>query len=68
MHLLRGVDLSEVHLSEGTLQDVLAGVASWTVITSDNRDVLPGLGDKSVAHVITDPPYELKGLASHDCC
>jgi site-specific DNA-methyltransferase (adenine-specific) len=52
------VDLSEVHLSEGTLQDVLTGSASWTVITADNRDVLPGLGDKSVAHVITDPPYE----------
>ena len=30
----------------------------WTVIHGDCLEVLPTLGDRSVAHVITDPPYE----------
>lgn len=42
---------------EGTLAAVLAGEARWTVICGDNADVLPGLPDASVDHVITDPPY-----------
>lgn len=37
---------------------VLAGEARWAVVCADNAEVLPGLADKSVAHVITDPPYE----------
>ena len=37
--------------------DVLAGRARWSVVHGDNRDVLPTLPAKSVAHVITDPPY-----------
>lgn len=41
-----------------TVADVLEGRARWALIHGDNRDVLPTLGDKSVAHVITDPPYE----------
>jgi site-specific DNA-methyltransferase (adenine-specific) len=44
-------------VSEGTLQDVLAGNATWCVCLGDCREVLPTLPDKSVAHVITDPPY-----------
>lgn len=36
---------------------VLAGESRWTVIHADNAEVLPTLGEKSVAHVITDPPY-----------
>lgn len=42
---------------EGTLAAVLAGEARWTVICGDNTEVLPGLPDASVDHVITDPPY-----------
>lgn len=39
------------------VNDVLEGRARWCVIHGDNADVLPVLPDKSVAHVITDPPY-----------
>lgn len=42
-----------------TIEDVLDGRARWCVIHGDNADVLPMLPDKSVAHVITDPPYEI---------
>lgn len=41
-----------------TVADVLEGRASWCVVCADNAEVLPTLPDKSVAHVITDPPYE----------
>lgn len=37
--------------------DVIEGRARWCVVHGDNREVLPTLGDKSVTHVITDPPY-----------
>lgn len=40
-----------------TIQDVLEGRARWCVVHGDNREVLPTLPEKSVAHVITDPPY-----------
>lgn len=40
-----------------TPAQVLDGSARWCVVHADNRDVLPTLPDKSVAHVITDPPY-----------
>lgn len=39
------------------VNDVLEGRARWCVIHGDNADVLPMLPDKSVAHVIADPPY-----------
>lgn len=38
--------------------EVLEGRKRWCVVCADNADVLPLLPDKSVAHVITDPPYE----------
>lgn len=31
---------------------------SWTIICGDSLAELPLLADKSIAHVITDPPYE----------
>lgn len=37
--------------------DILEGSSRWCVLHADNREVLPTLPDKSVAHVITDPPY-----------
>lgn len=45
---------------------VLSGSARWAVVCGDNRDVLPTLPDKSVSHVITDPPYrpDVQGLAT----
>lgn len=45
-------------MSEGTLAGVLAGRAQWCLVHGDNAEVLPGLPDKSVGHVICDPPYE----------
>jgi hypothetical protein len=44
-------------MSEGTPDDVLAGRATWCLLHADNREAMPMLPDKSVAHVITDPPY-----------
>jgi site-specific DNA-methyltransferase (adenine-specific) len=41
-----------------TIADVLEGRARWCLIEGDNAEVLPALPAKSVAHVITDPPYE----------
>ena len=43
---------------KATALDVLEGRSRWCVVEGDNATVLPGLPDKSVAHVITDPPYE----------
>jgi hypothetical protein len=40
-----------------SVADVLEGRARWTVLEGDCLAVLPTLADKSVAHVITDPPY-----------
>lgn len=40
-----------------TIADVLEGRARWCVVHGDNREVLPTLPDKSVAHVISDSPY-----------
>lgn len=36
---------------------VLEGRSRWAVVCADNAEVLPTLPDRSVAHVITDPPY-----------
>lgn len=40
-----------------TLPDVLAARARWVVLEGDCLEILPTLSPKSVAHVITDPPY-----------
>lgn len=45
-------------LWRAAVQDVLDGRRRWCVIHADCREVLPLLPDKSVQHVITDPPYE----------
>lgn len=39
------------------IEAVLSGSARWALVCADNSEVLPGLPDKSVGHVITDPPY-----------
>lgn len=44
-------------MSEGSIEDVLAGRARWNVTFGDCLAVMPTLPDKSVDHVITDPPY-----------
>jgi len=44
-------------MAEGTIAQVLAGEATWCVVTGDCRDVLSGLPDRSVDCVITDPQY-----------
>lgn len=49
------------------VNDVLEGRARWCVIHGDNADVLPMLPDKSVAHVITDPPYDSKTHSGARC-
>lgn len=41
-----------------TIADVLEGRARWCVVHGDNTEVLPTLPDASVAHVITDPPFD----------
>lgn len=42
------------------IAEVLAGSRRFAVVCGDNAEVLPTLADKSVAHVITDPPYSEK--------
>ncbi len=39
---------------------VLAGESQWCVLEADCAQVLPALPPKSVAHVITDPPFSPK--------
>lgn len=39
------------------IQSVLAGERKWAVVCADNKDVHAALPNKSVDHVITDPPY-----------
>lgn len=43
--------------ADATIADVLEGRARWAIVQGDCLQVLPTLPDKSVAHVITDPPY-----------
>lgn len=43
--------------TEGTIEQVFAGEARWCVVHGDCLDVLPMLPERSVDHVITDPPY-----------
>lgn len=40
-----------------TIADVLTGRARWSLVEADCLEVMPLLPDRSVAHVITDPPY-----------
>lgn len=40
-----------------TIESVLSGELRWTVVHGDCRDVLAGMPPKSVASMITDPPY-----------
>ena len=40
-----------------TIAAVLSGEARWCVVEGDCLDVMRGMADRSVAHVITDPPY-----------
>lgn len=47
------------------IADVLEGLSPWCVIHADNASVLPLIPDKSVAHVITDPPYEAQAHQKH---
>lgn len=42
------------------ISDVLAGKSRWAVIKGDCSKILAALGDGSVSHVITDPPYDEK--------
>ena len=41
-----------------TIAAVLSGDARWCVVDGDCLDVMRGMPDRSVAHVITDPPYD----------
>jgi DNA modification methylase len=45
-------------VSAATIADVLSGAARWCVVEGDCLDVMRGMADRSVAHVICDPPYE----------
>jgi hypothetical protein len=42
---------------EGSVEEVLAGRARWCVVEGDCLQVLPTFPEKSVDHVISDPPY-----------
>jgi site-specific DNA-methyltransferase (adenine-specific) len=44
--------------SKSTPADVIEGRADWCVVTGDCLEVMAEMPDRSVAHVITDPPYE----------
>lgn len=41
-----------------TPSDVLAGTARWCVVEGDSAAVMASLPERSVDHIITDPPYE----------
>ncbi len=44
------------------IADVLEGRAQWCVIEGDCLEVMATMGDKSVDHVITDPPYAARAM------
>lgn len=44
---------------DSTIADVLAGRRQWAIVNADCRDAMASLPDRSVDHVITDPPYLL---------
>lgn len=43
--------------SPSDIAAVLDGSAQWAIVQGDCLDILPTLPDRSVAHVIADPPY-----------
>lgn len=43
---------------DASIEAVLRGEARWAVVVGDSRDVLATMPDRSVANVITDPPYD----------
>ena len=43
---------------QATVADVLEGRATWCVVEGNCLPVMAGMADRSVAHVICDPPYE----------
>jgi DNA modification methylase len=45
-------------MAEGSLRAVVEGEATWAIVHGDCREVLATLPDRSVDHVITDPPYD----------
>lgn len=42
---------------DATPADVLSGAARWCVVHGDAVEAMRALPDRSVAHVVTDPPY-----------
>lgn len=48
---------------EGSIEDVLAGRARWSVTHAPWEEVLPTLATQSVAHVVSDAPYSAQ---THD--
>ena len=53
-------------MSHATIDDVLSGEARWCVIEGDCLDVMAGMSDGCVDHVITDPPYSERTHKGHD--
>jgi site-specific DNA-methyltransferase (adenine-specific) len=43
--------------ADSSIEDVLEGRARWCCVHGDCLDVMRAMPDRSVAHVITDPPY-----------
>lgn len=53
-------------VAEGTVSEVLAGTASWTVLGGDSLLALRGLPDGCIDLVLTDPPYSSGGAFRGD--
>ncbi len=49
-------------MSEGSMEQVLAGEAQWNISHGDCLEVMATMGEKSVDHVITDPPYAARAM------
>jgi 16S rRNA G966 N2-methylase RsmD len=47
-----------------SIENLVRGDARWCVLTADNARVLPALPEQSVAHIITDPPYDARTTAN----
>lgn len=46
-------------MSEGTVKEVLAGSATWTIVHGDVRELLGSLSENSIDACVCDPPYHL---------
>lgn len=53
-------------VSEGTINQVLAGEAQWAVVHSDCLDVLRTLPDECVDAIVTDAPYGLSKITEEN--